>query len=217
MTGCPQQGVEGYVKQIGEPFQGLNVRQGFSGLPVGHGLAGDQDPLRCLLLGEAVVLHQHLVALSFLHGAQVLPLEVLDHGQLGGLAVVGLDHHHGDLSEACQPGGPPAALAGNNLVVAGAELPDGQGLDDAVLTNGLRQLLQLLLIKVLPGLSGAALHLRNGQGGGRLRGVHGKIVTQQGAQALAEAGILVCHRVVPPFPENAYPLLLRRNSSARAV
>ena len=24
-----------------------------SGLPVGHGLAGDQDPLRCLLLGEA--------------------------------------------------------------------------------------------------------------------------------------------------------------------
>ena len=59
---------------------------------VGHGGAGLAHPLRALVLGHAVLLRQHPVALGLLNGVQILSLEVFDHGQLGRLAVIGLDH-----------------------------------------------------------------------------------------------------------------------------
>ena len=70
------------------PHGGTQLQQAHC---VGYGGPGLAHPLGRLLLGHVVLLHQRLVALGFLHGVQILPLEVLDHGQLHGLAVVGLD------------------------------------------------------------------------------------------------------------------------------
>ena len=135
------------------------VRQVQQPQGVGHGAAGLAHPLGGLLLGQAVLLHQRAVALRLLHGVQVLPLEVLDHGQLHGLAVVGLDDHHRHLTQTRHPGGTPAALAGDDLIVSGLQLPHRQRLDDAVLPDGIRQIGQRVRVELLPGLGGAALHL----------------------------------------------------------
>ena len=89
---------------------------GFSHLP-GH-----------FLLGQAEFLHQGLVALGLLHGIQILPLEIFDQTQLHGLAVVGLDDDDRDLVQTCLPGGPPAALAGDDLIIPGGLSPDIDGL-----------------------------------------------------------------------------------------
>ena len=157
---------------------------------VGHGAAGLAHPPGRLLLGHAVVGNQGPEALGLLHGVQVLPLEVLDHSQLHGLLVVRLDHHSGDLRQLRHPGGPPPPLSGDDLIVAGGELPHRQGLDDPVLPDGVRQLLQLLLIEALPGLGPAALDLGQGNGGGGGGEVGGEVVSQQSAQPLAHAFFL---------------------------
>ena len=78
---------------------------------------------------------------GFLHGVQILPLEVFNHGQLSGLAVVGFHDDYRHFLQACQSGGPPAAFTSNDLIVARGQLPHGEGLDDAVFRNGIRQFL----------------------------------------------------------------------------
>ena len=110
-----------------------------------------------------VLVDKGAVARRFLHGVQVLPLEVFDHGQLGGLAVIGLDDGDGDLAEACQTGGPPAAFTGDDLVVAIGQFPYGQRLHHTVQGNGIRQRLQFLRVKVLAWLTGIWLYFMNGQ------------------------------------------------------
>ena len=174
---------------------------------VGHGAAGLAHPLRGLLLGEAVAVHQGLEAGGLLHGVQVLPLEVLHHRELRRLAVVSLDDQHRDLREARQPGGPPAALARDDLIVAALQAADGEGLQDAVLPDGLRQLLQRLGIEGLAGLGGTVLHLRDGHRQDAAAVILQRLVPQKGAQAPAQAGgFFRCHekgsflRACPVFP-----------------
>lgn len=78
---------------------------------------------------------------------------------------------------------PPAALAGNDLVIAGGQTADRQGLDDTVDADGFGQIGQRLLVKALPGLVQPRLHLGNGQGDGALP-LGGQVrVTQQGIEA----------------------------------
>ena len=96
------------------PHGGTQLQQAHG---VGYGGPGLAHPLGRLLLGHVVLLHQRLVALSLLHGVQILPLEVLDHGQLHGLAVVGLDDDGRHLRQTRHPGGPPAPFAGDDLIV----------------------------------------------------------------------------------------------------
>ena len=115
------------------------VGQGEQPHGVGHGGAGLAHLLGHFLLGEAVVLHQDLVAPRLFNGVQVLPLEVLDEAQLHDLPVVGLDDDGGHLGQARQFGGPPAALSGDDLVVAGGQAADGEGLDEPVGADGLGQ------------------------------------------------------------------------------
>lgn len=69
---------------------------------IGHGAAGLADPLRSLFLGHVIGLNQGLESGGFFHGVQVLSLEVFNHGQLGGLAVVGLHDDDGNLLQARQ-------------------------------------------------------------------------------------------------------------------
>ena len=173
---------------------------------VGHGAAGLAYAPGGLLLGEAVAVHQRLEAGGFLHGVQVLPLEVLHHGQLSGLAVIGLHHQDGDFGETCQTRRPPAALACDDLIVAALQTADREGLQDAVLPDGLRQLLQRVGIKCLAGLGRTVLHLGDGhrQDAAALGLQH--VVPQQGAQAPAQAGgFFRCHEKAPFLSFPAFP------------
>ena len=165
---------------------------------VGHGAAGFAHPLGSLLLGHVVGLNQGLEPGGLLHGVQVLPLEVFDHGQLGGLAVIGLHDNDGHFLKARQPRSPPAPFSGDDLIVAGGQLPDGKRLDDTVLSDGVGQFCQGCLVKVLARLGGTAFHLGNGQvqAAGALRLQY--VVAQQGAETPAEAGgFLGCHGNAP--------------------
>ena len=93
----------------------------------------------------------------------------------------------GTCGQTRHAGGAPAALAGDDLIVAGLQLPHRQRLDDAVLADGVRQIGQRVGVKLLPGLGGAALHLGNGEEKAALDlRLIGKIVAQQGVQTLAE-------------------------------
>ena len=153
---------------------------------VGHGGAGLAHPLGCLLLRHAVLLHQNLVALGLLDGIQILPLEVLNHGQLHGLAVIGFDDHGGHLRQSGHTGGTPAPLTGDDLIVPGLQLPHRQRLDDAVLTNGISQIGQRVGVEQLAGLRGTGFHLADGQHQTALFIVQlHHVVAHQSAEALA--------------------------------
>ena len=130
---------------------------------VGHSGPGFAYPLGRFLLGHVVLAHEHLVALGLLNGVQVLPLEVFNHGQLHGLSIVGLDDDGGNLGQARHPGCAPTALSGDDLIIAGLQLPYRQGLDDAVLPDGVSQVRQRFGVKLLAGLGCAAFHLGNWQ------------------------------------------------------
>ena len=128
---------------------------------VGHGAAGFSHPLGRLLLGHVIGLNERLEARRFLHGVQVLPLEVFHQSQFGRFLVVSVHHHGGYFAETRQTGSPPAPFSGDNLIVAGGELPHGQGLDNAMLPNGIRQLRQGRFVKEFSGLGGVTFYLRN--------------------------------------------------------
>ena len=68
------------------------------------------------------------------------------------LPVVRLDNNGGDLLKPGGLGRPPAALAGDNLVVAAGQAAHGEGLDNAVDPDGFRQVVQRTLFKPFPGL-----------------------------------------------------------------
>ncbi len=80
-------------------------------------------------------------------------------GQLHDGAVVGLEHDDGHLAQARHPGRAPTPLARNDLIESAAACADGQRLQDAVGGNGIRQSLQLLLVKRAAGLIRIRLHL----------------------------------------------------------
>ena len=134
-----------------------------------------------------MLLEQHPVAPGLLDGVEVLALEVFDQGQLHGLAVVGLDHEHGDFIQSRQPRGAPAALTGDDLIVFPRQLPHRQRLQDAVGRDGIGQGLQGLVVEARAGLLRVGLHpldgdlLHAGAGRGRLK------VTQQGAESFAQS------------------------------
>ena len=179
--------------------------QGQQAQGVGDGGAGFAHALGHLLLGQAVLLHQHPVAPGLLGGVQVLPLEVLNQGQLHHLAVVGLDDDGGHLVQAGQLGGAPAPLPGNNLIVAAGQAAHRQRLENAVEADGLGQVLQGSGVKALPGLVQAGLHLGDGQGHpAALLGLDAR-VAQQGVQAPSQAqfGFSFWHNT-PQFTAEAW-------------
>ena len=171
---------------------------------VGHGGAGFAHPLGALLLRQAKVGHQLLEAGGLLHGVQILSLEVFNQGQLHDLAVVCLDDQHRHLVQTGLPGGAPAALTGDDLVVAGGQAADGDGLENAVGGDALRQIAQSVRVKLLSGLGGVGLHLGDGQGGDAaalaLLQQGGGAAAHQGVQTPAQAGLaFFCHWVTLPL------------------
>ena len=69
------------------------------------------------------------------------------------------EHDDGHLAQARHPGRAPTPLARNDLIESAAACADGQRLQDAVGGNGIRQSLQLLLVKRAAGLIRIRLHL----------------------------------------------------------
>ena len=116
------------------------LRQGQQTEHVGDGRAGLAHALGHLLLGQAIVLHQHLIALGLLHRVQVLPLKVFDQAKLHDLPVIRLDDDGGDLVQSGGLGRPPPPLSGDDLIIARGQPPHRQGLDDPVDPDRLGQI-----------------------------------------------------------------------------
>jgi len=98
---------------------------------------GDAAPvalnaLRELFLGPAELGEEALIGLRFLHRVQILAEQVLDQGQLEALRVGHLANDRGDVDKAGQLGGPPAALADDQLI-AFTNASDDDGLEYAAL------------------------------------------------------------------------------------
>src|SRR5690606_36295843 len=85
---------------------------------VGDGpLAPSKAPPQ-LLLGPAEPVQETPVACGFLQRRQVLPLEVLDHGQGGRRLVAELPYNGGDSAPTQLPAGAPPALTHPQLIAA---------------------------------------------------------------------------------------------------
>ena len=164
---------------------------------VGDGGARLADRRGGVLLRHVIGLNERFVALGLFNGVQILALQVFNERQLHCLAVVRLDDDGGHLRQTGKPRSPPAAFAGNDLIVARGELAHGQGLNDAVFADGVRQIGERGVVKMLARLTGAALHLRNGEveavGAFGLQGG----VAEQRAKPSAEPAVCVCHENSP--------------------
>ena len=113
------------------------------------------DALRDLLLRQAVVAHELLVAFGFLDRVEVLPLQILDERKLHDLALARFNDHRRDLVEAGLPGRAPSPLARDNLICAVFFTRAHRNrCDDAVQADAFRQLVKRLLREYLPRLIG---------------------------------------------------------------
>ena len=127
---------------------------------IGHRRARLSHPPGGLLLGQAVVLQQAVIALRLLHRVEILALEIFNERQLHGLPVIGLYYQSRNLRQSCHSGRPPAPLSGDDLVIAGmGHLPHRQGLQNAMFPNGVRQSLKLFFIEIPTGLVRIGLYL----------------------------------------------------------
>ena len=175
------------------------------------------DARRDVLLRHVIAVHQLFVALGLLQRVEVLALQILDERQLRRLAVVRLDDDGGNLGQAREPRGAPAALARDDLIIAGAEPPHGQRLQDAVLADRVRQLVERRVVEALARLVGVALDLRDGEAlqifariGAQRR------VAQQRAEALAKPMRCVSHVVSPLMDQGRCHGFFFKNSRANA-
>jgi hypothetical protein len=143
---------------------------------VADGGAALADQLGDLLVGVAVLLDEALVGLGELDGVEVFPLNVLDEGELEGLAGVQLLDDDLDLVEPGFLAGAPAALAGDDLVAigVGGEAADDDGLDEPPVLDGGGELREALQVEVLARLAALGDNLLDGAGkDGALRGKGG--------------------------------------------
>src|SRR5690606_19483414 len=109
----------------------------------GHGGAVLACPLGDLFVGEAELAVEALEGVGHLDGVEVLALDVLDERDLHQAVVGEFLDDDGNLVKAGHAGGSEAALASDELVGV-AVAADDQRLDDAILANGLRELLEAL-------------------------------------------------------------------------
>ena len=130
---------------------------------VGHGGAGFADTGGGVLLGQAIVVDELLIAAGLFHRVQVFPLQILHQRKLRDAAVVRLQDPDRDFQQAGHPGGAPAALAGNDLIIPVFEPAHDHRLDQAVPRNGGGEVLQALFIKALARLILTRLHLGEGK------------------------------------------------------
>ena len=95
-----------------------------------------------MLIGEAAVGHR------FLDGVEVGALDVLDEGEFEQFGASRLAEDDGDGAEAGETGGLEPPFAGDEAIPARFVAGDDEGLDDAVLADGLGQLAELFGLEV---------------------------------------------------------------------
>ena len=122
-------------EQVADHFGQLEQAQ-----RVGDMAAALADDVAEIGLGVVVLVDQLLIALRLLDRIEVGALHVLDDGEFERGAVVDVAHQHRDV---VQPGAlrrAPAPFAGNDLVSAVGLAANQHRLDDAVLTDRLREI-----------------------------------------------------------------------------
>jgi hypothetical protein len=106
------------------------------------------NPLRDLFVCQTKIVGERTECSRFFERIEVCPLDVLDQRQLELLLRCGF---FDDYRNSCQPGtahGTPAALAGDQLVIAAHQLGYDQGLEQSVLANGCCKLFERMLIEM---------------------------------------------------------------------
>ena len=116
------------------------------------------DALGDFLLLQTKFLGQSRISLGLFERIEILALEVLDQGHLEHVAVRGIAHDHRHLRQLQLGRGPPAALAGDELVFAVDETHD-ERLDHPVFADRIDQFGEILLVESLPWLQGRGHHL----------------------------------------------------------
>ena len=117
-----------------------------------------------LLLRETVIVHELFIARGLFHGVQILALEVFHERELHGELIVRLQNAHRHFLESCGARRPPAALAGDDLIVTLVERTHRDGLDQPVFADGRSQLLDRRGVKLPARLILARLDPRDRQG-----------------------------------------------------
>src|SRR5581483_4584821 len=140
---------------------GLNrCRQPQEAQRVGEMAAALADDLRHLLLRVAEALHQLAVAARLLDGIEVRALYVLDEGELGCLLVAEVAHDCGHVVQRRPLRGPPAPLAGDDLVATSLAVRQrDNGLQEPPAADGLDELGELALVEGLAGVAAARMQL----------------------------------------------------------
>ena len=141
------------------------------------------------------MLHQAAVALGLLQRGKILPLQVFYERQLPHLGVVCLYHDCRDLGKSRQPAGPPAPFPGDDLVDAAGQRPHHHRLQNAVLPDGLGQLLQRRGLKCLTGLVFIGFNVGDPQRH-QAAALRRFVIEEQGIQPLPQSAFL-CHRFLP--------------------
>ena len=147
---------------------------------------------RGLLLGHALHVHQLLISLRLLQGAQVLALEILDKGEEHLLPIGHLTHHRRDLLEPRHSRRPPAPLACDYAVSAAYHRPQQQGLEHAVLGDRFRQFREGFAVKLLSRLVPVRLYLVKAHCNGALVFKAG-IFREYSVQSAAQPTFLCAH------------------------
>ncbi len=130
------EGLADFLRELEQP-QG--VRDGGAVLPHGDGDG---------FVGETEFVYQPVKGLGFLQGVEICPQEVFDKRENRRVLISGIPDDDGYILEAGFLGGPPSALAGDDLV-APVRLSCHDGLNDTALADGGNEALVLLRVEIL--------------------------------------------------------------------
>jgi hypothetical protein len=112
---------------------------------IGHGNPRASDRFRHLFMGEPEFLRQTLKSVGLFQGAQVFSLDVLDQRYCERSLIRHVPHNGRNFLQSGELGRPPSTLTGNELeAFAVRNGSDDHGLDHALGTDGVRQILQRL-------------------------------------------------------------------------
>ena len=128
---------EAFVAEVGLDFGGeFEEAEG-----IGDDGAAFADACGGFLLGQLELIDQLGKPLGFFDRVEVFALQVFDESQFERSAVIRLADEDGDLGEAGEASGAPAAFAGDQFVavIGGA---DDQGLHDALGADGVGEVLE---------------------------------------------------------------------------
>ena len=138
------------------------LRQRQQAQQIRHRRAGLRQPLCHGLLGVAALLHQALNAHGGFDGVEVLALDVLDQCDLHLGHHIHLADDAGHSVQTGLPGRAPAAFAGNDAISATLHRRHQDGLQNALLLNGLGQLGNGLIRENMAGLIRIGVDITDG-------------------------------------------------------